>query len=43
MGLVLSPAGPLGTGVHTTTIALAGMHLAVGAVLIPALRRSARH
>jgi lysylphosphatidylglycerol synthetase-like protein (DUF2156 family) len=41
--LVLSLAGPLGNGVHTaTTIALAGMHLAVGAVLIPALRRSAR-
>jgi hypothetical protein len=41
--LVLSLAGPLGNGVHTaTTIALTGMHLAVGAVLIPALRRSAR-
>jgi hypothetical protein len=34
--------GGLGNGVHTaTTLAPAGMHLAVGAVLIPALRRSA--
>jgi hypothetical protein len=41
--LLLSLGGPLGNGAHTaTTIALAGMHLAVGAVLIPALRRSAR-
>ncbi|MGI8329863.1 DUF6069 family protein [Actinomadura scrupuli] len=41
--LVLSLSGPLGNGAHTTaTVALAGMHLAVGAVLIPALRRSAR-
>ncbi|MDJ0347414.1 DUF6069 family protein [Streptomyces sp. H10-C2] len=41
--LALSLAGPLGSGVHSaTTMALAGMHLAVGAVLIPALRHSAR-
>ncbi len=41
--LVLSLAGPVGDSVHTaTTVALAAMHLAVGAVLIPALRRSAR-
>jgi lysylphosphatidylglycerol synthetase-like protein (DUF2156 family) len=40
--LVLSLAGPLGNGVHTaTTIALAGMHLAVGVVLIPVLRCTA--
>lgn len=42
--LVLSLAGPVGDGAHpATTIALAVMHLAVGATLIPTLRRSARH
>lgn len=41
--LVLSLAGPLGNGDHTASIvALVAMHLAVGATLIPALRRSAR-
>jgi hypothetical protein len=40
--LALSLGGPLGNGVHTaTTITPAGMHLAVGAVLILALRRTA--
>ena len=40
--LVLSLAGPLPGGVGTaTTVTLAGMHLAVGAVLILGLRRTA--
>jgi lysylphosphatidylglycerol synthetase-like protein (DUF2156 family) len=41
--LALSLAGPLGAGAPAaTTVVLAGMHLAVGAALIPALRHSAR-
>jgi hypothetical protein len=40
--LVLSLLGPLGAAVTVAaTVALAGMHLAVGAVLIPLLARSA--
>jgi hypothetical protein len=41
--LVLSLAGPLGSGVHAAkTVTLAAMHLAVAAVLIPMMRCSAR-
>jgi hypothetical protein len=41
--LALSLAGPLAEGVDAATkLVLAGMHLAVGAVLIPTLPRTAR-
>jgi hypothetical protein len=41
--LVLSLAGPLGSGVGTASrLVLAAMHLAVAAVLIPGLRRTTR-
>ncbi len=41
--LVLSLAGPFGNGAHAATAAtLVAMHLAVAAVLIPMMRRTAR-
>jgi len=41
--LVLSLAGPLGSGVNAASaLVLAGMHLAVGAVLVTTLRGLAR-
>jgi hypothetical protein len=41
--LVLSLTGPLTAGTTTTSkVALAGMHLAVAAVLVPLLARSTR-
>ncbi|WP_424533326.1 DUF6069 family protein [Sphaerisporangium viridialbum] len=40
--LVLSLLGPLGAVGTASTLALAGMHLVVAAVLIPGLGRSAR-
>ncbi len=41
--LALSLTGPLGSGVHASAVVtLTCMHLAVGAVLITLLRRSAR-
>jgi hypothetical protein len=43
VALVLSLAGPLGSGVGTANrLVLAAMHLAVAAVLIPGLRRTTR-